>query len=148
MDGLVHLLASDVVLHSDGGGKAIAVPNRIHGAANVARAIVRSLDKLVPKNLVARLVQVNGQPGFVAYLNGKPYTVITLEAKEGRVKVIYIVTNPEKLSHVPGSGCGGVCRFSGKPPAAKRSMKLVVFGATRQTQGGRSFDRPWSAAIP
>ena len=101
MDGLVHLLASDVVLHSDGGGKAIAVPNRIHGAANVARAIVRSLDKLVPKNLVARLVQVNGQPGFVAYLNGKPYTVITLEAKEGRVKVIYIVTNPEKLSHVP-----------------------------------------------
>jgi RNA polymerase sigma-70 factor (ECF subfamily) len=101
LDGLVALLSSDVVLHSDGGGKAIAVPNVIRGADNVARGISKGLGKLVPKNLVQRLAQINGEPGVVSYLDGKPFSVLTLDAIEGRVRAIYIVTNPEKLSHLP-----------------------------------------------
>ena len=75
MDALVDLLASDVVLHSDGGGKALAVPNLILGADNVARGILGSLEKLVPRNLLTRIAAINGQPGIVSYLNGKPYSV-------------------------------------------------------------------------
>jgi RNA polymerase sigma-70 factor (ECF subfamily) len=100
LDGLV-AFSSDVVLHSDGGGKAIAVPNLIHGADNVARGILGGLRKLVPKELVQRMAQINGTPGVVSYLNGKPFSVLTLDAIAGRVRAIYIVTNPEKLSHLP-----------------------------------------------
>jgi RNA polymerase sigma-70 factor (ECF subfamily) len=101
MDGLVALLASDVVLQSDGGGKAIAVPNVVHGAANVARGILVGLRKLVPKEVVRRIAQINGSPGVVSYLNGKPFSVLTLNVAAGRIRAIYIVTNPEKLSHLP-----------------------------------------------
>jgi RNA polymerase sigma-70 factor (ECF subfamily) len=54
MDGLVNLLSSDVVLHSNGGGKAIAVPNIIRGAGNVARGILAGLRKLVPQSCATR----------------------------------------------------------------------------------------------
>jgi RNA polymerase sigma-70 factor, ECF subfamily len=101
MDGLVALLSSDVVLHSDSGGKGIGVPNLIRGADNVARGILGGLRKLVPKNLVQRMVQVNGEPGVATYLDGKPFSVITLDGSEDHIRAIYLVTNPEKLSHLP-----------------------------------------------
>jgi len=49
MEGLVALLASDVVLHSDGGGKAIAAPNLIRGADKVARGALGAFQRLLPK---------------------------------------------------------------------------------------------------
>ena len=101
LEGLVALLADDVVLHSDGGGKAVGAPNLIRGAKNVARGALGSLQKLMPKNLVFRLAQVNGEPGIVSYLEGKPYSVLTLVAGEGQIQTIYVLTNPEKLAHVP-----------------------------------------------
>ena len=107
MDGLLALLASDVVLQSDGGGKAIAVPNVVHGAANVARGILVGLRKLVPKEVVRRTTQINGSPGVVSYLNGKPFSVLTLDVASGRIRAIYIVTNPEKLAHLPESTTDG-----------------------------------------
>jgi RNA polymerase sigma-70 factor, ECF subfamily len=104
MNGLLALLANDVMLHSDSGGKAIAVPNLIRGAGNVARGILGSLKKFVPKDLVQRPAQINGQPALISYLNGKPYSVLTLDASRGRIRAIYVVTNPEKLSHLPEIG--------------------------------------------
>lgn len=101
LEGLVGLLAGDVVLHSDGGGKAVSAPNLIRGAKNVARGALGTLEKLMPKNLVIRLAQVNGDPGMVSYLQGKPYSVLTVEAGEGHIQRIYVVTNPEKLAHLP-----------------------------------------------
>jgi len=73
MDGLLALLARDVVLYADGGSKAIAVPNQIHGADKVARAILIGLKKLVPQNRVSRLAQINGKPGIVSYLAGSHF---------------------------------------------------------------------------
>jgi len=102
MEGLVALLSNDVVLHSDGGGKAIAVPNLIQGADNVARGIFGGLRKVLPKNLVRRVMEINGEHGLVSYLDGKPHSVLTLGAGEGRIHAIYILTNPEKLAHLPG----------------------------------------------
>ena len=102
MEGLLGLLSHDVVLHSDGGGKALAVPNPIHGADNVVRGILGAFRKLLPQTLVRRLARINGEPGVVSYLDGKPYSVVTLDAVGGRVQAIYILTNPEKLAHLPG----------------------------------------------
>jgi RNA polymerase sigma-70 factor (ECF subfamily) len=101
MEGLVDLLAKDVVLHSDGGGKAIAVPNVVHGADNVARGILGALRKIVPTTLVRRLALVNGEPGLVNYLNRKPHSVLTIDVADDRIRAIYIVTNPQKISHLP-----------------------------------------------
>lgn len=101
LDGLVALLSTDVVLHSDGGGKGPAAPNRIHGADKVARAIFGGLKKQLPANLVRRRAQINGAPGIVSYLNGQPFSVLTLDDSEGRIQALYIVSNPEKLAHLP-----------------------------------------------
>jgi hypothetical protein len=49
LEKLVELLASDVALYSDGGGKAIALPSLVEGAENVARSIFNSMSTLVPQ---------------------------------------------------------------------------------------------------
>jgi RNA polymerase sigma-70 factor (ECF subfamily) len=101
LEGLVALLSTDVVLHSDGGGKGPAAPNLIHGADRVARAILGGLKKQLPQNLVRRMAQINGAPGVVSYFNGQPFSVLTFDDSEGRIQALYIMTNPEKLSHLP-----------------------------------------------
>jgi hypothetical protein len=55
----------------------------------------------VPKTLVRRLAQINGEAGFITYLHGKPFSAITLHVGENQVREIFIVTNPEKLAHLP-----------------------------------------------
>jgi len=101
LNGLVALLSRDVVFHSDGGGKAAAVPNLVYGSDNVARAVLGGLKKLVPQNLVSRMTEINGEPGVVSYVNGRPFSVLTLDIADGFVRNIYIVTNPEKLARLP-----------------------------------------------
>jgi len=101
MDGLMILLTEDVVLHSDGGGKGVAVPNLVRGIDKVARGILGSLDRLVPKNLVWTLTGINGQPGLINYLDGVPHSVLTIDIKGDRIQAIYVITNPEKLSRLP-----------------------------------------------
>ena len=104
LDSLVDMLSSTVVLHSDGGGKAPALPNVIHGASNVARAILGGVKKGQAQGAGAvRIVQVNGEPGVVTYRSGRPFSVIVLHASEGRIQAIFIVTNPEKLARLPAA---------------------------------------------
>jgi RNA polymerase sigma-70 factor (ECF subfamily) len=100
LDGLIALLSREAVFHSDGGGKAPAVPNLVFGSENVARAILCGLKKLVPRNVISRISQVNGEPGIVSYLEGRPFSVLTLDVTDGEIKAIYIVTNPTKLAHL------------------------------------------------
>jgi RNA polymerase sigma-70 factor, ECF subfamily len=101
MEALLAILAKDVVLHSDGGNKGLAVPNLIEGAGNVARGILGSLQKLVPVGLVTRVEQINGEPGVISYRNGSPYSVLTFSTGGDRIRAIYVLTNPSKLKHLP-----------------------------------------------
>jgi RNA polymerase sigma-70 factor (ECF subfamily) len=103
LDGLVSVLASDVVLHTDGGGKAPALPNLVHGATNVARAILGGLKKFAPRNQVVRQVEINGEQGIVSYLNGQPVSALVLHADGDRVQAIYVINNPAKLAHMPAA---------------------------------------------
>lgn len=98
---LVALLADDVTLRSDGGGKGPALPVEIRGADNVGRGLLGGSKKLVPPNLVIRLTRVNGELGIVSYLDRKPFAVITLALVDRKIHGIYIVSNPEKLAHLP-----------------------------------------------
>jgi RNA polymerase sigma-70 factor, ECF subfamily len=101
MDGLLALLSSDVVLHSDGGGKAPAFPLPIYGTDKVARAVVQGLRALLSLKPVQRILQINGEPGIVSYVNGRVQSVFTLQVNDGRIDAIFIVTNPKKLAHLP-----------------------------------------------
>jgi RNA polymerase sigma-70 factor, ECF subfamily len=108
MGGLTNLLTDDVVLYSDGGGKGIAVPKLVRGVDNVIRGIFGGVKRLVPEGLVRNLTEINGQPGLVNYLNGKAHSILTLDVQDNRIQSIYIVTNPEKLAHIPQLAQGAV----------------------------------------
>ena len=101
MEGLVALLARDVVLHSDGGGKAIALPKQIKGAENVARGILRSMEKTAPKDLVGHVAHINGNRAIIGYVQGKPFSVVSVNVSKGRIKDVFVVTNPDKLARIP-----------------------------------------------
>ncbi len=101
MQGLLALLSRDVTLHSDGGGKAIAVPNIVRGAGNVSRGLMHGMTRVLPKELVFKLAWVNGDAGVISYLHGKPFSVLILDIRDARIEAIYIVTNPDKLAHLP-----------------------------------------------
>ena len=101
LEGLVGLLAGDVVLHSDGGGKAVRRSQSDSRRKERGPRGIGHSEKLMPKNLVIRLAQVNGDPGMVSYLAGE---AVLRSHRGGRRRPhpeIYVVTNPEKLAHVP-----------------------------------------------
>ena len=56
------------------------------------------MKSLVPKNMIRRLAQINGEAGFITYFGERPFAAITLHVNDNRVQKIFIVTNPEKLT--------------------------------------------------
>ena len=101
MQGLLALLSEDVVLYTDGGGKASAVPNPIYGADHVARFFLAAPGKLMPGDVVRCFAEINGQPGMVVFHEGKVYGVLALDVAGGLIRNIYIVRNPDKLRRLP-----------------------------------------------
>lgn len=101
LSALQALLADEVVLHSDGGGRRAAALNPIRGRDRVCRFFLGIKRKgLVAWPLVSRFAWVNGNPGLLTLeRDGLPQS-LSLEVKEGRVHAIYLVRNPEKLRHV------------------------------------------------
>ena len=100
LQGLLAILALDVTLTSDGGGKVKAALKPLHGSMKVARfllAIRRS--KIVPA-FVSSLAEINGETGIINHVNGCPGSVLSLEIIGDRIQSIYIVVNPDKLKGV------------------------------------------------
>jgi RNA polymerase sigma-70 factor (ECF subfamily) len=98
---LLTLLSEDVVLWSDGGGKARAALKPIKGATNVVRFIIGALRKFVPAARVIETAEINGQPGIISYFGRRPQSAVILDTVNGRIQTIFIVTNPEKLQSLP-----------------------------------------------
>jgi len=99
---LMEILAPDVTLWADGGGKARAAGLRpIHGRDKVARLLSTTVSRS-PEDLDIRYRHVNGDPCAVLFTGDSPYAVLVLDlaAEGGEVCGIYAVTNPDKLSHV------------------------------------------------
>ena len=109
MTGLIGLLAEDIVLYTDGGGKATALPQPIYGAENVARLLVMVFRKFAPEDAVISRVMMNGQPGILGYEDGIAQTALILNVAEGCIQNIYIVRNPEKLARMPPLSTEFVC---------------------------------------
>jgi RNA polymerase sigma-70 factor (ECF subfamily) len=100
LQGLLHILADDVVMHSDGGGKVRAALKPIYGAAKVARGLLGLLRKL-PAGVTSQLALVNGQLGILTYLDGAPYAVLAFSLDNDRIQEIALIVNPDKLRGIP-----------------------------------------------
>jgi RNA polymerase sigma-70 factor (ECF subfamily) len=99
LNGLVSLLATDAVLYSDSGGKAAAALVPIRGADKIARLFLGILKK-APPGLDLRWVQVNGQPGLLALVDGLVIQVMTFDIVDGRIAACFVIRNPDKLTRV------------------------------------------------
>ena len=101
VEGLRELLAADVQLTGDGGGKAPQLARSIIGAGNVARVLTSIFPWLVSIEVTLEPHEVNGQPGAIFRdRNGKVLYTLTLDVLDGQIQTIRSVNNPDKLRHL------------------------------------------------
>jgi len=101
IDGLQALLAADVHMVGDGGGKAPQWGTRIIGADNVSRVLSALVTPFVRLGGVVEPRQVNGQPGaIIRDRDGNVLNTLALDILDGQIQTIRTVINPDKLGHV------------------------------------------------
>jgi RNA polymerase sigma-70 factor (ECF subfamily) len=96
------LLAEDVALQGDGGGKAPALARALFGANRVARTLV-NWGKAGARigGIEWRRVNINGQPGALSYdADGHLISALTVDVAGGQIQAIRGVVNPDKLRHI------------------------------------------------
>ena len=101
MEALLGMLAPDVVVHGDGGGKGQVAARPPAGRQRVARHLAGLFRRGRVLGVSLRLAWVNGQPGAVAYdAAGRVVSVFALDVAGGLVQAIRAVVNPDKLGHL------------------------------------------------
>ena len=103
LQGLEELLAHDVVLHGDGGGKAPAVTRALHGRDRVGRALTAGFARLqtLVGGVTLRREEVNGQPGALIFdRDGRLISVVILDVAERQIQGVSSIVNPDKLQHL------------------------------------------------
>jgi RNA polymerase sigma-70 factor (ECF subfamily) len=95
------LLAADVSMVGDGGGKAPALPKSVIGADNVARVLASIFPLLARIEASMEQRELNGQPGaIIRDRDGKVVGTMMLDVIGGQIQTIRSVANPDKLGHV------------------------------------------------
>lgn len=104
IEGLMTVLAPDVTLLTDGGGKARAALRPIIGADKVARflAAISSQPYMGMKisGMSLEAAEINGGPGTLVTAGGQAIAVLTLTVADGRIVAIQALLNPDKLSAI------------------------------------------------
>jgi RNA polymerase sigma-70 factor (ECF subfamily) len=101
LQGLQELLAHDVVLRGDGGGKAPALARALHGRARVARTLVAGLRTGNRLGFTSRREEINGQPGAQFFApDGRLISVMVLDVADGQIQAVSAIVNPDKLRHL------------------------------------------------
>ena len=104
VEALRGLLAQDVILQSDGGGKVLAFRNPILGLARIQRlyrGLVRKLGAQPAEPFVP--LRIDGLPGYISRDRGDVIQTTALEIRDGLITRIYITRNPDKLRHIVGT---------------------------------------------
>lgn len=100
LEPLLELLSESVALHSDGGGKAIAVPKVLDDRVRVARFFINITRQRMAlgDEVDTRFSTFNGAPGLLIREKGKLVTALSLQVRDGRIERIYSHRNPDKLA--------------------------------------------------
>ena len=96
---LVSLLDENVVLHGDGGGKALALKKPVVGSIAVAHFII-AVNRTLPADASAEVVELNGAPGLVLKAGGRAVVAIVIETDGERIHSVFAVANPDKLNAI------------------------------------------------
>ena len=102
LEGLLELLAPDVRLVGDSGGKSRAPLRVLESADKVGRFLIGAAEKGVPDPTV-RLLELNGGIAILVLSAGKPDSVFQVDVYEGRIQSVYIMRNPDKLQSLAAS---------------------------------------------
>jgi RNA polymerase sigma-70 factor (ECF subfamily) len=101
LKALMEVLAPDVTLWADGGGKARAAGlHPVQGRDKIAQLIIGDADRRPIPSLGVRYRTVNGDPSALLLSGDTPFAVIVLDVDGDRITGIFAVTNPDKLSHL------------------------------------------------
>jgi RNA polymerase sigma-70 factor (ECF subfamily) len=101
VDGLRELLAADVQMTGDGGGKAPAFARAVSGAGNVARVLASVFPVLARIGARVEPREVNGQPGAILRdRDGQVIATMTLDVLGGQIQAVRSVISPDKLAHL------------------------------------------------
>jgi RNA polymerase sigma-70 factor, ECF subfamily len=101
VDGLRELLAADIQLVGDGGGKVPALAKTIIGAEKVTRVLASVFPWLTQIDVTLQPHEVNGQPGAIFRdRDDKVLAALALDVLDGQIQTIRTVSNPDKLGHV------------------------------------------------
>jgi RNA polymerase sigma-70 factor (TIGR02957 family) len=95
---LMELLAPDVTVWSDGGGKVTAARRPVTGADNVGRWLLGVVAKLDARSVVVDVVTVNGEPALLATVHGQAIGSVQFDIEQDRIAGIRFVVNPDKLA--------------------------------------------------
>jgi RNA polymerase sigma-70 factor (ECF subfamily) len=106
MEGLMELLAADVVAYGDGGGKAPAFPRPVHGRDRVARVLLGGVARGERLGVASmRRAEINGQPGALFFDGaGVAVVAVALDIADGQIQGLRAISNPEKLRHLGSAG--------------------------------------------
>ncbi|MGV9628989.1 RNA polymerase sigma-70 factor [Streptomyces sp. NPDC003487] len=98
---LQNLLAADVHLVGDGGGKAPQLAQAVAGAGNVARLLASVYPLMARVDVTFEPREINGQPGAIFRdRDGQVLHVLALDVLDGRISTVRSVINPDKLGHL------------------------------------------------
>jgi RNA polymerase sigma-70 factor (TIGR02957 family) len=104
IDGLMTVLAPDVTLLTDGGGKARAALRPIVGARKAARFLAaistRPYMGMDISDMTLAAAEINGSPGTMIMTGGRAIAALTLTVSGGRITAIQLLANPDKLTAI------------------------------------------------
>lgn len=121
VDQLVDMLAADVVVYGDGGGKAPQWMVPINGVDKVSRLFAAVGRQMREMGIRTQLREINGQPGaLVLDPDGQITNVFVLDVADGVVQTVRSIINPDKLRHLgPVADVRALMRGHRERPAAE-----------------------------
>jgi RNA polymerase sigma-70 factor (ECF subfamily) len=100
MGALTTMLAEDVTLWGDGGGKVRGATTRpISGRDAVARFTAAST-RFLPERYTVEVAEVNGLPAVVVRSDGRAFSVISVAVADGQIQHVFVIANPDKLGRL------------------------------------------------
>jgi RNA polymerase sigma-70 factor (ECF subfamily) len=100
IEALTGLLAEEVTLWADGGGKARGAATRPVSGRDAVTRFILGTKRFWPEGARVEVEEVNAQASLVIHVGDQAFSVLTIEAEHGRIQTIRILANPEKLARV------------------------------------------------